>query len=103
MPYKSKVTQITCDIGGGERGSAGLVELVEYCSQQGDHHLKGVERTAVRAGRGNDERARRVPRRHADDLAGQARQGVLVRPWARICSATPGISTLTIERTTSGA
>ena len=65
--------------GKGRRGEEGesalLVELVEDRGEQGRDHLEGVQRSAARAGGGDDERARGVTRRHADDLAGQARQG----------------------------
>ena len=53
-------------------GSALLVELVEDRGEQRRDDLEGVERSASRAGRGDDERARGVARRHADHLAGQA-------------------------------
>ena len=53
MPYKSEVTQITCDIEGRGRGRGGggesalLVELVEDRGEQGRDHLEGVERTSA--------------------------------------------------------
>ena len=55
-------------------GLALFVELVEDRGEQRRDHLKGVERAASRAGRGDDECARGVARGHADDLSGQTRQ-----------------------------
>ncbi len=49
---------------------------------------------------GVDEYARAVTPTTSRD---RPDSGVLARPWARICSAMPGISTSTMERTTSGA
>lgn len=84
VPKNIQEVQITCDIGGegeGEKSGKGmsrlalLVELVEDRGEQWRDDLEGVERTAPRAGRGDDECARGIARGHADDLSGQARQG----------------------------